>query len=358
MITTTINKKTTPEPQHIRSITGTNAKIRSRRPVPVPLFLYLNLLLFILCITTNSCVMAKEEGRSEEIEGDEMEHLPQDEGHKENKNNPSVMEEIENNLSLVAASIKKRIKETLGDQDGIDDDDYDYDDDYDDWEKDERDDNAENEKEFGEAEDYNEEDKIEDDRTWLDVFGEMAKEILTQHVIPPTNAECRWDWISARCEPYCNCAFIPQLGDYHLGRSCRFRDKNTEGIENLPDWEEMDVCHVPPNTKYARTVRGILRTKKEVGEIVQIKARDLSTKADVKGKVIKARGNMCSALLPDVGDEDFYQTTKEGDGGETKRKKLHRLLCDQDKWVKMKVESEMLENDFFASGGIGRRYLS
>jgi len=176
--------------------------------------------------------------------------------------------------------------------------------------------------------------------------------------IPPTNAECRWDWISARCEPYCNCAFIPQLGDYHLGRSCRFRDKNTEGIENLPDWEEMDVCHVPPNTKYARTVRGILRTKKEVGEIVQIKARDLSTKADVKGKVIKARGNMCSALLPDVGDEDFYQTTKEGDGGETKRKKLHRLLCDQDKWVKMKVESEMLENDFFASGGIGRRYLS
>ena len=60
-----------------------------------------------------------------------------------------------------------------------------------------------------------------DDRTLLDVFGEAAKEYLTQKVIPDTDVECKWDWRFVRCEPFCECDFLPKRGDYHLGRSCR-----------------------------------------------------------------------------------------------------------------------------------------
>jgi hypothetical protein len=99
---------------------------------------------------------------------------------------------------------------------------------------------------------------VDDDRTLLDIFGESAKEYLTQRVvrescmhtglaasvcnivwllhaaqthpdratimqIPETDAECVWDWRSLQCEPSCQCAFLFQAGDYHLGRSCRKR---------------------------------------------------------------------------------------------------------------------------------------
>lgn len=41
--------------------------------------------------------------------------------------------------------------------------------------------------------------------------------------IPDTDIECRWDWRSIRCEPACQCHLDLKVGDYHLGRSCRFR---------------------------------------------------------------------------------------------------------------------------------------
>lgn len=60
---------------------------------------------------------------------------------------------------------------------------------------------------------------IDNDKTYLDLFGEAAKRILTN--FPSTNRECRWDWRSLHCEPKCSCNFMPRLGDYHLGRACR-----------------------------------------------------------------------------------------------------------------------------------------
>ena len=60
-----------------------------------------------------------------------------------------------------------------------------------------------------------------DDRSLLEVFGETAKDFLTHHVIPPTDAECHFDWRSLRCEPHCQCRVQLQWGDYHLGRACR-----------------------------------------------------------------------------------------------------------------------------------------
>jgi len=65
--------------------------------------------------------------------------------------------------------------------------------------------------------------KYDDEHTYLDLFGERAKELFTQHIIPSTDAECRWDWRMGRCEPYCSCGFQFLWGDYHFGRSCRYR---------------------------------------------------------------------------------------------------------------------------------------
>ncbi|KAL3759419.1 hypothetical protein ACHAWU_000718 [Discostella pseudostelligera] len=88
----------------------------------------------------------------------------------------------------------------------------------------------------------------DDDQTYLDLFGERAKELLTQHLIPSTDAECRWDWRTGRCEPYCGCALQFLWGDYHLGRSCRFRqsppqthffmDVSHDGNNEETSWQE------------------------------------------------------------------------------------------------------------------------
>jgi hypothetical protein len=65
--------------------------------------------------------------------------------------------------------------------------------------------------------------EMEDDRTYLDLFGEAAKEFLTQKLIPTSDPECQWNWRHGRCEPVCHCVFQPKPGDIHLGRACRRR---------------------------------------------------------------------------------------------------------------------------------------
>ena len=72
--------------------------------------------------------------------------------------------------------------------------------------------------------------KYDDEQTYLDLFGERAKELLTQHIIPSTDAYCRWDWRMGRCEPYCECRIQFLWGDYHLGRSCRRRPQTLQSI--------------------------------------------------------------------------------------------------------------------------------
>jgi len=64
--------------------------------------------------------------------------------------------------------------------------------------------------------------KYDESSTYLDLFGERAKQLLTQHIIPSTDAECKWDWRMGRCEPYCKCSYNFLAGDYHLGRKVRF----------------------------------------------------------------------------------------------------------------------------------------
>jgi hypothetical protein len=86
----------------------------------------------------------------------------------------------------------------------------------------------------------------DNDQTFLDLFGERAKELLTQHIIPSTDIHCKWDWRMGRCEPYCECQLLPLWGDYHLGRSCRYRTSpppqlGADGLEKQVDetsWQE------------------------------------------------------------------------------------------------------------------------
>lgn len=86
------------------------------------------------------------------------------------------------------------------------------------------------------------------DKTYLDLFGESAKELLTQkapekikNVFPDTDEQCRWDWRYVRCEPYCECSFQPKLpGDFHLGRACRKRINFGRRIEDSSENEEIE----------------------------------------------------------------------------------------------------------------------
>ena len=127
---------------------------------------------------------------------------------------------------------------------------------------------------------------VDDEATLLDLFGEAAKELLTKHVIPPTDAQCRWDWRHLRCEPYCDCAFSPLYGDYSLGRACRIRYEYFEG---------RDTCHLPPNTPYvkafASVAHGLQVATTKTARLVQNVAR----KTDIKRRVINMRRRVCSS---------------------------------------------------------------
>jgi len=112
----------------------------------------------------------------------------------------------------------------------------------------------------------------QDESTLLDVFGEQAKVYLTQHLIPPTDVQCKWNWRYARCEPFCQCSIQYLVGDYHVGRACRLRQKNSPsslpsngrntmrqklGLQYETETEHvaddfLQTCQQPPRNPYTR----------------------------------------------------------------------------------------------------------
>ena len=110
----------------------------------------------------------------------------------------------------------------------------------------------------------------DDEQTYLDLFGERAKELLTQHIIPTTDAKCRWDWRMGRCEPYCECGYYFLWGDYHLGRSCRLRSKFTpiqrsdpkKSSESLQDAWQQWADHMDDPDAFSSFVDSGSRAKK------------------------------------------------------------------------------------------------
>jgi hypothetical protein len=93
---------------------------------------------------------------------------------------------------------------------------------------------------------------VDMNKTYLDLFGESAKEFLTKkrnikiikkinkNIINPENntldQNCKWDWKYIRCEPFCECSFQYKLPNDlfypHLGRACRNRKNQQQVNEN------------------------------------------------------------------------------------------------------------------------------
>lgn len=127
---------------------------------------------------------------------------------------------------------------------------------------------------------------VDDEATLLDLFGEAAKELLTKHVIPPTDAQCRWDWRHLRCEPYCDCTFAPLYGDYSLGRACRMRYEYFEG---------RDTCHLPPNTPYVKVFASVVHGLQVVTAKTTKIARNAARRADIKRRLVNVRRRACTS---------------------------------------------------------------
>jgi len=157
---------------------------------------------------------------------------------------------------------------------------------------------------------------VDDESTLLDLFGDVAKELLTKHVIPPTDAQCRWDWRHARCEPHCDCAFVPLWGDYHLGRSCRLRYEYFDGRE---------TCHLPPDTPYVKVFGGAANVARVAAARTVRIARDVSNRADIKRRLVGIRNRACRGWKDraDVTGNEMNRVQKRlcrnSDGGSWRR---------------------------------------
>ena len=135
--------------------------------------------------------------------------------------------------------------------------------------------------------------KYDDASTYLDLFGERAKTLLTQHIIPSTDAECKWDWRMGRCEPYCKCSFNFLAGDYHLGRSCRYRmnfpqdDEFISDVTNEEAWQQVretqegsvdssstiyhPTCKLPPESRYIQIIKQLNKLDYAIEQAKRVK---------------------------------------------------------------------------------------
>jgi hypothetical protein len=116
-----------------------------------------------------------------------------------------------------------------------------------------------------------------DDRTFLDIFAEKAKEYLTQNAIPDTDFECQWDWKYVRCEPYCSCSYKPMLGDYHLGRSCRRQEKeNCDPVQSRPNANQLQILIQRLLSVTERSIHTVAsKTKEKYGHLQEHVCKDL-----------------------------------------------------------------------------------
>lgn len=139
---------------------------------------------------------------------------------------------------------------------------------------------------------------VDDEQTLLDMFGDVAKEFLTQRVIPPTDADCIWDWRHARCELFCDCSFQPKWGDFHLGRSCRRRKQfhtTAEGKTKEIWWNGQDTCMKPPQTPYTKMSYQLIKGIKSTGKRLKLGTAHVAKKFTIKSRFGRARGDACTA---------------------------------------------------------------
>ena len=133
------------------------------------------------------------------------------------------------------------------------------------------------------------EDNEYDEKTLLDTFGAVAKQFLTQRIIPNTDVECKWDWRYVRCEPFCECDFQPRWLDFHLGRSCRLREIQSEGcdpVESVPEAKPIQLM-----------IQRMVQQSQRLARVTRTKSR--SSYEKVQNKVCSGLPNFtCSQDLP------------------------------------------------------------
>jgi len=87
------------------------------------------------------------------------------------------------------------------------------------------------------SQDQNKEDD-NDDASLLELLVKSAKGKLLSSV-PPTDKECKFDWVIGKCTPMCRCQFRPQWGDYSPSRACRLNVPYT-GEEVIAGHDQCD----------------------------------------------------------------------------------------------------------------------
>ena len=115
----------------------------------------------------------------------------------------------------------------------------------------------------------NENESFYDERTLLDTFGEFAKEYFTQKIIPTTDIECKWDWRFVRCEPYCECDYLPQRGDYHLGRSCRISIEKLDHLQDCNPYEQ-----IPTDNTVQLMIQKVVRNSQKAIDTISNKVKE------------------------------------------------------------------------------------
>jgi len=159
----------------------------------------------------------------------------------------------------------------------------------------------------------------DEEATILDVFGQVAKDVLTNRLIPETDSICDWKWKHFRCEPHCLCSLQFQWGDYHLGRSCRQRDEyshdnniesdhtftttyNNDHNNDHNNFMIDESCNIPPDTTFVKTIDTSGRIIKMIG--FETRAKLAGFKFIMKNRVDHMREDICTSLLSRSDDDD------------------------------------------------------
>ncbi|CAN0098524.1 unnamed protein product [Ascophyllum nodosum] len=100
----------------------------------------------------------------------------------------------------------------------------------------------------------------EDAKSLLDIWVEKSREFVLTRTVPPTDAECDFNWTRLRCEPKCLCGSRLRFGDYTPGRSCRL----------LHPWERSSDCEDAWDPSDEPALRRLgAATKRALGSVKQ-----------------------------------------------------------------------------------------
>lgn len=152
---------------------------------------------------------------------------------------------------------------------------------------------------------------------------------------PHTDEECGFDYIVGRCTPVCDCNLQPKLGDYSLGRACRFIDKLEIGVEASELVPPCDPDEFDTKPWVRRFSRRFMRVLKNVIAHIKEHAPPTDTECTFEWLHFKCK----------QGCEFSYQY------GDYSLTRACRLKVEMDDPLeKMKVDEEEVRNDVKTDG--------